>query len=46
LIWFAVVWLPILLVLAVIALVALRGVLEVRRRVPTTPPPATDDGAA
>lgn len=46
LIWFAVVWLPILLVLAVIGLVALRGVLEVRRRMPVSPPPATDDGAA
>jgi Domain of unknown function (DUF4349) len=50
LIWFTVVWLPILLVLAVIALVALRGVLEVRRRMPsaTSPatPAATDDGAA
>ena len=47
LIWFTVVWLPILLVLAVIALVALRGVLEVRRRMPSaTPPPARDEGAA
>lgn len=35
LIWFAVVWLPILLVLALFALLALRGVLEVRRRAPT-----------
>lgn len=47
LIWFAVVWLPILLVLAVIGLLALRGVLEVRRRMPAAvPPAATDDGAA
>ena len=34
LIWFVIVWVPILLVLAVLALVALRGVLELRRRVP------------
>ena len=34
LIWFAVVWVPILLVLGIVALLALRGVLEVRRRVP------------
>ncbi len=34
LIWFAVVWLPVLLVLALLVLVALRGVLEVRRRLP------------
>lgn len=43
LIWFAVVWLPILLVLTVLAAVAVRGVLEVRRRVPqepASPPPA------
>jgi len=37
LIWFGIVWLPVLLVLAAIGLVALRGVLEVRRR--TTPAP-------
>lgn len=36
LIWFVIVWVPILLVLAVLALVALRGVLELRRRVPVT----------
>ena len=47
LIWFTVVWLPVLLVLAVIGLVALRGVLEVRRRMPgPATPPATDDGVA
>jgi hypothetical protein len=46
LIWFIVVWLPILLILAVIGLVALRGVLEVRRRMPAATPAATDDGAA
>lgn len=34
LIWFVIVWVPILLILAALALVALRGVLEVRRRVP------------
>jgi hypothetical protein len=34
LIWFVVVWVPVLLVLTVLALVALRGVLELRRRVP------------
>ena len=34
LIWFVIVWVPILLILAVLALVALRGVLELRRRVP------------
>jgi hypothetical protein len=48
-IWFAVVWLPILLVLAFIVLIALRGVLEVRRRLPVTrqePRPAGDDATA
>jgi hypothetical protein len=33
-IWVFVVWVPMLLVLSIIALVALRGVLEVRRRMP------------
>lgn len=37
LIWFVIVWVPILLVLAVLGLVALRGVLELRRRVPVPP---------
>jgi len=46
LIWFAVVWLPILFILAVIGLVALRGVLEVRRRMPSTGPAVGDDRAA
>jgi hypothetical protein len=46
LIWFTVVWLPILLILVVIGLVALRGVLEVRRRMPSATPATTDDGAA
>ena len=48
-IWFAVVWLPILLVLSFIVLIALRGVLEVRRRLPVTrhePRPAGDDATA
>jgi hypothetical protein len=44
LIWFAVVWLPILLVLALLVLVALRGVLEVRRRLPAHPPAAPAAG--
>jgi Domain of unknown function (DUF4349) len=46
LIWFAVVWLPVLLILAVIGLVALRGVLEVRRRMPSGAPAVGDDRAA
>jgi Domain of unknown function (DUF4349) len=33
-IWFVIVWVPILLILAILALVALRGVLELRRRIP------------
>ena len=37
LIWFGVLWLPVLLVLAAIVLIALRGVLEVRRRMPAPP---------
>jgi Domain of unknown function (DUF4349) len=43
LIWFGIVWLPILLVLGILALLALRGVLEVRRRLPLTPEPAPRD---
>jgi len=46
LIWFGIVWLPILLVLALFVLVAARGVLEVRRRMPGPAPAAGDDGAA
>jgi hypothetical protein len=46
LIWFAVLWLPVLLVLTVVGLLALRGVLEVRRRMPGVPPAPSDDGAA
>ena len=46
LIWFAVVWLPVLLILAVIGLLALRGVLEVRRRMPSAAPAVGDDRAA
>ena len=34
LIWFGIVWLPVLLVLALLVLLALRGFLEVRRRLP------------
>lgn len=41
LIWFVVVWLPVLLVLALLVLVALRGVLEVRRRLPASGAPAS-----
>ncbi len=37
LIWFGIVWLPMLLVLAIIAFLALRGFLEVRRRMPGHP---------
>lgn len=46
LIWFAIVWLPILGVLAVVVLILLRGVLEVRRRMPPSgalPPAASGD---
>ena len=45
-IWFGIVWLPVLLVLSILALLALRGVLEVRRRLPLVahPPPANRDG--
>lgn len=48
LIWFAVVWLPVLLVLAIIALVVLRGLFEVRRRLPAAPasPSAPTDPAS
>ena len=49
LIWFGIVWLPILLVLAIFGLLALRGVLEVRRRMPPTGAvarPGGDEGAA
>ena len=45
LIWFVVVWLPVLLVLGLLVLVALRGVLEVRRRLPPTVPVATAGSA-
>jgi hypothetical protein len=45
-IWFGIVWMPVLLVLAIMALVALRGVLEVRRRMAPPAPAATDEGAA
>jgi hypothetical protein len=42
-IWFAVVWLPVLLVIAVLGLLAYRGLVELRRRLPPGPvqqPPA------
>ena len=42
LIWFAVVWVPVLLILALLAMLGLRGVMEVRRRTPSaaaTEPP-------
>ena len=45
-IWFVVVWMPILLVLALLVLVALRGVLEVRRRFPATAPRTGDEVAS
>jgi hypothetical protein len=38
-IWFGIVWLPVLLVLSILALVALRALLEVRRRLPLAPEP-------
>jgi hypothetical protein len=46
LIWFVVVWLPILLVLALLGLITLRGVLEVRRRMPVAATTTSDEGAA
>lgn len=46
LIWFVVVWLPILLILALFALLALRGVLEVRRRVPIAAAVSGDEPGA
>lgn len=48
LIWFGVVWVPVLLVLSLLVLTALRGVLEVRRRLPaaaSSTPDAGDHGA-
>ncbi|MDQ4036203.1 MAG: DUF4349 domain-containing protein [Chloroflexota bacterium] len=38
-IWFGIVWLPVLLVLGILALLALRAVLEVRRRLPVAGEP-------
>ncbi len=46
LIWFGIVWLPILLVLAAIVLATLRGVLEVRRRLPVAASAARDEGTS
>jgi hypothetical protein len=43
-IWFGIVWLPVLLVLTILALLALRAVLEVRRRLPLAPEPAPASG--
>lgn len=45
-IWFGIVWLPVLLVLCILALLALRAVLEVRRRLPLAPEPASAGGDA
>jgi hypothetical protein len=45
-IWFGIVWLPVLLVLTILALLALRAVLEVRRRLPLAPEPASAGGDA
>ena len=44
LVWIGIVWLPVLLVLSIIALLALRGVLEVRRRLPLAPEPVRARG--
>jgi hypothetical protein len=43
-IWFAIVWLPVLLVLGLIALVLFRALLELRRRVPPAAPTDTSVG--
>ena len=43
LIWFGIVWLPVLLVLALLVLLALRAVLEVRRRMPVAATARVDD---
>ena len=42
LIWFVIVWVPILLVLGLVALGVMRGFVEVRRRMPVEPAPAGD----
>ena len=44
LIWIGIVWLPVLLVLALLVLLALRGLLEVRRRLPIAAEPGTAGG--
>lgn len=44
-IWFGVVWVPVLLALAAIAFIVMRGVVEVRRRLPDERAPG-DEGAA
>ena len=43
-IWFGIVWLPVLLVLSILGLLALRAVLEVRRRLPLAPEPVPASG--
>ena len=43
-IWFGIVWLPVLLVLTILALLALRAMLEVRRRLPLAPAAAPSSG--
>ena len=43
-IWFGIVWLPVLLVLSILALLALRAVFEVRRRLPLASEPAPARG--
>lgn len=44
LIWIGIVWLPVLLVLALLVLLALRGLLEVRRRLPIAANPGPAGG--
>jgi hypothetical protein len=44
LIWIGIVWLPVLLVLALLVLLALRGLIEVRRRMPMTAEPVRAGG--
>ncbi|HYI66609.1 MAG TPA: DUF4349 domain-containing protein [Candidatus Limnocylindrales bacterium] len=43
-IWFGIVWLPVLLVLSILALLTLRAVLEVRRRLPLASEPVPARG--
>ena len=46
LIWIGIVWLPVLLVLALLVLLALRGLFEVRRRLPMAAEPVRAGGDA